>query len=1105
VHRDLKPANILVTTEGRVVVLDFGLAWGAEAEGAGAVIVGTPSYMAPEQAAGLPATPASDFYAVGVLLYETLTGSLPFAGDSDSVRTAKRERDAPPVRILEPRVTPDLDALCADLLARDPERRPAGEEILARLAGGFPGARAVAVRPATGTLAEEERAESATPPAPRHPPTSSPTGRARPSRFVGREAELALLRQGFETAGGGQATWISVRGPSGIGKTALVERFLHGLDAATTVLRGRCFDRESVPFKALDGVIDSLSRAVAGRGDEPRIPSETVALARLFPVLRREESWLGRIRRDPSPPRERFREGAAALRALLGELRRQAPVVAVFDDLQWGDLDSLELLEQAFVPPELPPLLLIGIHRDEETRDNPFLARLAAWRSRVSQHLAGFDVELGPLAAGDAQRLASQVLSPTAPTDSELARMIASESAGDPFLVVALASEANTTAAPARPGAKEPALAPIVARRLTRLAPAARRLVEAVAVAGEPLETGLAWSAAGAGPDPSAVVGLCAARLLRVRRIGDRDRIECYHDRIRETVAAALAADDRAGMHERLALGFAARGGDPERLGQHWRLAGQPARALPYVIQAGDRAADALAFGLAARWYGEALALGKDLPEAFDAASRRMLRTKLGRALADAGRSREASREFGLAAEGAPREEARLLRLWAAEQMLRAGKLADGAGAARRVLAEYGLRLPRTRAGGVVAFFWERLRLGVRGLRIADRECPVSPELFGRLRTCQIIATALMTTEPATAAAIARRSLRLALDLGHAGLAAAGLANEALFAAFVPRRGARARALFERAAELADRSGDPYTQAVVAALRGGAAYVRAELDNCCRCVDEAERLMRTLPQSAYWELATLHLIRQASSFYAGHWRSLCERHPREVTECERHEDAQRTYSLRAHFGWLPHLLADDAAGAWAMEERLSAVFPRVASEAGFSDIQWVRAWLHLFAGDAPLAWRALEAARATFERSSMRRVALARAWWLALRGVVARRAARHPQADSATAARLDARARRDARSLQRIDLPFARAMALLVGPVGEPDAGLSELARAEEALWAAELRPWAAAVRRRRGERLGGERGTKLAAEGEAWFREQGARSPGRIADWLLP
>src|SRR5262249_11247924 len=136
-HRDLKPSNVLVTPGGRVVVLDFGLAADLDDAGVGQTLAddvfsGTPAYMAPEQAAG-QATAASDFYALGVMLFEALTGKLPFGGRPHEMASNKRRRDAPSAASLCPGVPPDLDAICRALLRREPTARLEGAALGERL------------------------------------------------------------------------------------------------------------------------------------------------------------------------------------------------------------------------------------------------------------------------------------------------------------------------------------------------------------------------------------------------------------------------------------------------------------------------------------------------------------------------------------------------------------------------------------------------------------------------------------------------------------------------------------------------------------------------------------------------------------------------------------------------------------------------------------------------------------------------------------------------------------------------------------------------------------------------------------------------------------
>ncbi len=139
VHRDLKPSNVLVTDEGRVVVLDFGVARGAALGSTvtgSAEVVGTPLYLAPEQVhRDAPVDGRADLYALGLLIYEALAGRRPFAGrTAQEILIARLTRDAPPLDA--PGVPEHVARLVAGLLARDPARRPSADEVLAALQAG---------------------------------------------------------------------------------------------------------------------------------------------------------------------------------------------------------------------------------------------------------------------------------------------------------------------------------------------------------------------------------------------------------------------------------------------------------------------------------------------------------------------------------------------------------------------------------------------------------------------------------------------------------------------------------------------------------------------------------------------------------------------------------------------------------------------------------------------------------------------------------------------------------------------------------------------------------------------------------------------------------
>ena len=196
IHRDLKPSNVMVLADGRVVLLDFGLVLEVERVGASSAsgeVAGTPRYMAPEQAGGGAVTAASDWYAVGVMLYEALAGRPPFDGSLYAVLRDKQQLDPPPLPA-GPGVPEDLAALCMRLLARDPKQRPDAREV-------------------AGIVASQ-----------------AGSGRAAPAPgggLVGRNQHLAALQDACRTLQRQrEPLTVFISGRSGEGKTTLAEHFL---------------------------------------------------------------------------------------------------------------------------------------------------------------------------------------------------------------------------------------------------------------------------------------------------------------------------------------------------------------------------------------------------------------------------------------------------------------------------------------------------------------------------------------------------------------------------------------------------------------------------------------------------------------------------------------------------------------------------------------------------------------------------------------------------------------------------------------------------------------------------------------------------------------
>ena len=394
-HRDLKPSNVLVTRQGRVVILDFGIAADLGASGLHEsllpYVLGTSSYMAPEQAAGRAVSAASDWYSLGSMLYEVLTGHTPFLGRTREVLVDKQRFEPPDPSGLAPGLPQDLCALCVDLLRRDPEARPAGRDVLRRL----------------GSRTGEPRLPIPLPPSP-HPLAS----------LVGRGRELEALEIAFADVGRERTVALYIHGPSGIGKTALVRRFLDdliGRDQAV-VLAGRCYEQESVPYKALDSVVDALSRYVQSLPlpeAQALLPRDIRSLVRVFPTLGEAVA----VATAPGPaappvpdPQELRRRAFRALRELLVRLGDRRPLVVAIDDLQWGDSDSAVLLSELLRPPDAPRLLLLGCYRSDDAATSPLLRALLKVHEGGGPGIDRRVLALGTLEPADAEGLALTLL-----------------------------------------------------------------------------------------------------------------------------------------------------------------------------------------------------------------------------------------------------------------------------------------------------------------------------------------------------------------------------------------------------------------------------------------------------------------------------------------------------------------------------------------------------------------------------------------------------------------------------------------------------------------------------------------------------------------------
>ncbi|MDB4965435.1 MAG: hypothetical protein JWN44_1124 [Myxococcales bacterium] len=1073
VHRDLKPSNVRVTPKGRVVLVDFGIAaeasvLGDQAEG---TLSGTPAFMAPEQAASEVPTAAADWYSFGVVVYLALTGQLPFAGDPELVLMAKQSQEAPPPSRLTDGLPPELDALCMALLARRASDRPSGVEVLTRL----------------GLAADD---------------ASTLTESAEGSRaaFVGRDAELAALHAAFEEATAGATVSVFVQGPSGMGKSAMVRRFLAALDADRRhpiVLKGRCHERESLPYKAFDDVVDRLSHLLISLPAEEvhgLLPADADLLPRLFPVLRRVP---GMQRAQPlgiSDPHEMRDRAFAALGALFGKLARRKPLVIYIDDLQWADRDSLQLLGELFRSDGPSQIMFLGALRAENLgSDGEFELRqaLAALAARHrSRH-----IDLGPLSDVEQRALVTRLFG-RGGAPAALGDEFWTQSSGSPLFLSEMVRFARESGA--LPAGEKPSLEDVLYRRIERLPQMARLLMEMVAIAGEPTPLWVLGDAAGLSPeDRERALGMLrVGSFVRVARYAHEPWLAPYHDRVRETLQARLPDARQKLLHRQLAE-VLERWEDAtvDTLARHWLAAGDERQAVQYLVQAGRGASEKLAFDRAAELYRVALESG-----ALPADDTRALRIARGEALALAGRSFEAAGEFRRAADGAEAELSVDLTRRAADQLLRSGHIVEGLAAMREVMSRIGWKPPESRAGILASLLWQRARLALRGLGYtARRAAEVPPEELARLDTLYSASAALGMIDNLLGADVQTRHLRTALAVGDEKRVVRALAIDVVYraAAGGNRNLAKASELARDVELKAGRLGDPTLVAIAKLATGGARFFSGDYRRTAQAFEEAEALLAN-GVGVEWERITARFFRCYARIAMGDFAAAVRDAENTLVDAERRQDVYARSLFATSPGCWSCLVRDDpdlaqrrlfaARQDWPDEPFLMVHFLELTSGAV----------IDLYRGDARAALARLDEGLPRFRRSVLSKMP----WVMAdfRRYYVT------------AAVTLDRRelVREWLTPLGKLQASITRGYLAGFGGIiahrnGERDEGQRRLLEAVHHFEVADTPQLAAATRFQLGRVIGGAEGERLVAEAQAWMRAQGVANAGRMIQLLMP
>lgn len=1063
-HRDLKPSNVLVTREARAVILDFGLVGERKQDELQRTIeegvMGTPAYMSPEQSAGAPTAEPTDWYAVGAMLYEALTGKLPFEGGLMWVIAQKQTEDPVPPSERVTGVPAELEALCMRLLHREPALRARGEEVLAAL-----GARAAA---AATSLA---------------PQAAGP--------FIGRELELEALREAAKAADAGRPVLALVSGVSGMGKTTLVDRFLteQAGRADAVVLRGRCYEGESVPYKAFDGVVDALSRYLRRLPDVEAarlVPRNLHCLLKVFPVLRRVNAISSAKQRAelPPDPQEVQNRALVAFKDLCQRIVETAPLTIAIDDLQWGDIDGMRLLIEILSEPYPPALLVVCSYRGDEVERSPALKWLfeRRWEDVGAERR---EIVLEPLGAAEVHALVRALAGGAAEADLEA---IEREAGGSPFFVSELARHAEARRA-GSPSSMPPSLADALEGRIAKLPDAAREVLEVVAVAARPLAYGLLAETTDAAE--SLDLSLAALRAGRfLRSAGSRDLFEAYHDRVREAVAGALAPERRADCHRRLARALEASDApDLAALAEHLVGAGEKQRGADVAVREAEQANEALAFDRAARLYRIALEHG-----GAEGTARAGLFEQLGNALVNARRGAEAAEAFLDAANLADQDAAWELRRRAADGFGYSGHVDRCNEIMRGQLREAGIE-PPARAVNPQEAYEEYVRLDaqleVRGLDFEWRAEQDLPR--GVLRHVDLV---LMRERFAPHSA---RFLITALDAGEPSRILSALCWYATgnYAILKPDA---AEAKLALAKSIQERLRSPRGAAEIASARGSLLFQRFD-PGAAAALENAENLMLACRAPGLGLLVAL-----ASTYgFGGDAGAFVRRYPGWVRDADERHDraAMAVFRISSNDYWLAR---DSPDRAQVEVEYGLSIWSRDDDE-----FMRVTTFLSLVAIDAyrggNQAQRRIESETGTLLADKSSYNVRQRAAFLGLQLIAALIAARERDGYDARveAATIEVKNFFGAIPWVPVRRLFRACVAAARGDRADALASLDRYEAAVEKAPGMEGLARRAAAKWRKGELLGGDEGARLVREAEATLRAEGVVNPARWVAWAAP
>jgi tetratricopeptide (TPR) repeat protein len=673
-HRDLKPQNIMIDEEGEARIMDFGIARSRETKGVTeeGLIIGTPDYMSPEQVEGREAEPRSDVYSLGVVLYEMVTGRVPFEGKTALSVAFKHKTETPlDPRKLNDRLSEEFTSVILKCLEKEKEKRyQTAEELRSDLESLREGTATPSVLGKAGLPGFLVETEAAVP-------------EKRPI-FVAREHELGQLGKWLNSSLAGKGQVVFVTGEAGSGKTALLQEFsrrAQKADPDLIVAAGKCNAHTGIgdpyfPFIEIMGLLtgDVEAKWAAGAISKDHalrlwnlvpLSARTLLesgqdLINIFipgaSLVSRSEAaskgpaeWLATLknfveRKSSLPPDSTLQQSTLfeQYTRLLLALAKQKPLLLILDDLQWVDAGSAGLLFHLGRRISGSRILVLGAFRSSEIALGRGEERhpLEPIRNEFKSAFGEMEIEVGK--AEERVFVDKFIDSEPNRLGEKFRQMLYHQTKGHPLFTVELlrtmqergalvkdekgrwaeGPEFDWDALPARIDA-------VIEERVNRLNEKLRETLTIASVEGEEFTAEVIARLQDA--EVFALVRMLSRELEKrhhlvsakgIRQLA-KQRLSLYlfqHILFQRYLYSSLDAVERAHLHEQVGNILESLYGDEAedisvQLARHFQEAGNLPKAIEYLEKAGQRAVRLSANEEAIAHYRKALELLLRLPE----------------------------------------------------------------------------------------------------------------------------------------------------------------------------------------------------------------------------------------------------------------------------------------------------------------------------------------------------------------------------------------------------------------------------------------------------------------------------------------------------------